>query len=70
QQPPSKVTAYKTITPTTKLHSAFAMHSLLKNLKLLSTNSDITVLTDADVDNGSIFNKDGVLSADTNSNAH
>jgi hypothetical protein len=51
----SKVTAYPTITPTTKVHSAFAMLSLLKDLRLTSPESNITVLTDSDVDNGSIF---------------
>jgi N,N-dimethylformamidase beta subunit-like protein len=51
----SKVTAYPTITPTTKVHSAFAMLSLLKDLRLTSPESNITVLTDPDVDNGSIF---------------
>ncbi len=51
----NKVAKYPTITPTTKVHSAFAMLSLLKNLKLIGPDSNITVLTDADVDNGSIF---------------
>jgi hypothetical protein len=51
----SKVAAYPTITPTTKVHSAFAMLSLFKNLRLTSPESNITVLTDSDVDNGSIF---------------
>jgi hypothetical protein len=51
----SKVTVYPTITPTTKVHSAFAMLSLLNDLKLTSPESNITVLTDSDVDNGSIF---------------
>jgi len=65
----SKVSIYPTITPTTKVHSAFAMLSLLKNLKLISPDSNITVLTDADVDNGSIFNKDGTH-VNYNSNAY
>jgi hypothetical protein len=65
----SKVIKYPTITPTTNVHSAFAMLSLLKNFKLISPDSNITVLTDADVDNGSIFhNRRG--SVDTNSNAY
>jgi hypothetical protein len=34
---------YPTITPTTKVHSAFAMRSLLKNFKLISPDSNITV---------------------------
>jgi hypothetical protein len=55
----SKVSMHPTIAPTTQVHSAFAMLSLLKNLKLISPDSNITVLTDADVDNGSIFNKVG-----------
>jgi hypothetical protein len=65
----SKVIKYPTITPTTKVHSAFAMLSILKNFKLISPNSDITVLTDADVDNGLIFDNRGG-SVDTNSNAY
>ena len=65
----SKVIKYPTITPTTKVHSAFAMLSLLKNFKLISPDSNITVLTDADVDNGSIFENRGG-SVDTNSNAY
>lgn len=67
----SKVTKYPTIIPTTKVHSAFTMLSLLKNLKFITPDSNITVLTDADVDNGSIFKNDGIDgSFDTNSNAY
>lgn len=67
----SKVIKYPTITPTTKVHSAFAMLSILKNFKLISPYSNITVLTDADVDNGSIFeNRGNYGSVDTNSNAY
>ena len=67
----SKVINYPTITPTTKVHSAFAMLSLLKNFKLISPDSNITVLTDADVDNGSIFeNRGDNRSVDTNNNAY
>lgn len=61
----SKVSTYPTITPTTKVHSAFAMLNLLEDLKLISPRSNVTVLTDADVDNASIFknnNNDGVSS--------
>jgi hypothetical protein len=65
----SKVIKYPTITPTTKVHSAFAMLSILKNFKLISPNSNITVLTDSDVDNGLIFDNIGG-SVDTNSNAY
>ena len=65
----SKVRMHPTITPTTQVHSAFAMLSLLKNLKLISPDSNITVLTDADVDNGSIFNKAGT-NVNSNSNAY
>ena len=65
----SKVIKYPTITPTTKVQSAFAMLSILKNFKLISPNSNITVLTDADVDNGLIFDNRGG-SVDTNSNAY
>jgi hypothetical protein len=67
----SKVINYPTITPTTKVHSAFAIISLLKNFKLISPHSNITVLTDADVDNGSIFeHRGGDGSVDTNSNVY
>jgi hypothetical protein len=38
--------------------SSFTMLSLLRNLKWLTGDSNITVLTDTDVDNGSIFTKD------------
>jgi hypothetical protein len=65
----SKVIKYPTITPTTNVHSAFAMLSLLKNFKLISPDSNITVLTDADVDNGSVFHNRGG-SVDINSNAY
>jgi len=63
----SKVSTYPTITPTTKVHSAFAMLTLLVDLKLISPRSNVTVLTDADVDNASIFknnnnNNNGVSS--------
>ena len=62
----SKVSTYPTITPTTKVHSAFAMLTLLEDLKLISPRSNVTVLTDADVDNASIFknnnNNNGVSS--------
>jgi N,N-dimethylformamidase beta subunit-like, C-terminal len=62
----SKVNTYPTITPTTKVHSAFAMLTLLENLRLISPRSNVTVLTDADVDDASIFknnnNDDGVNS--------
>ena len=37
--------------------SAFAMLQLAGNLKWITQKSNITVLTDADVDNGSIFAK-------------
>jgi hypothetical protein len=67
----SKVINYPTITPTTKVHSAFAMLSLLKSFKLMSPDSNITVLTDAYVDNGSIFkNRGGERNVDTNNNAY
>ncbi|HYX55844.1 MAG TPA: N,N-dimethylformamidase beta subunit family domain-containing protein [Nitrososphaeraceae archaeon] len=39
--------------------SAFTMIYLLNNLRWLSPESNITVLTDADVDSGSIFMKNG-----------
>jgi len=66
----SKVINYPTITPTTKVHSAFAMLSLL-NFKLISPGSNITVLTDAHVDNGLIFeNRGDERSVDTNNNAY
>jgi len=69
----SKVTKYPTIIPTAKVHSAFTMLSLLKNLKFISPDSNITVLTDADVDNGSIFKNDGnegSFDININSNAY
>jgi hypothetical protein len=66
----NKVTKYPTITPTTKVHSAFAMLSLLKNLKLIGPDSNITVLTDADVDNGSIFENGAHGTVDTSSNIY
>src|SRR5712692_1727192 len=62
----NKVTKYPTIIPTTKVHSAFAMLSLLKNLKLIGSDSNITVLTDADIDNGSIFENNPHGIVDTN----
>jgi len=66
-----EVIKYPTITATTKTHSAFAMLSLLRNLKLISPESDITVLTDADIDNGSIFEANGGHGGvDTNRNAY
>src|SRR5215467_11147019 len=65
----SRVIKYPTITPTTKVHSAFAMLSLLKNFKLVSPGSNITVLTDADIDDGLIFENRGG-SVDINSNAY
>ena len=67
----SRVIKYPTITPTTKVHSAFAMLSLLKNFKLVSPGSNITVLTDADVDDGLIFeNRGGEKNVDTDNNAY
>jgi hypothetical protein len=66
----NKVAKYPTITPTTKVHSAFAMLSLLKNLKLIGPDSNITVLTDADVDNGSIFENNAHGIVDTSSNIY
>jgi hypothetical protein len=66
----NKVTKYPTITPTTKVHSAFAMLSLLKNLKLIGPDSNITVLTDADVDNGSIFENGAHGIVNTSSNIY
>src|SRR5215831_11886035 len=67
----SRVIKYPTITPTTKVHSAFAMLSLLKNFKLVSPGSNIIVLTDADVDDGLIFeNRGGEKNVDTDNNAY
>jgi hypothetical protein len=66
-----EVIKYPTITPTAKEHSAFAMLFLLKSLRLISPESDITILTDADVDNGSIFEANsGHGGVDTNRNAY
>jgi N,N-dimethylformamidase beta subunit-like, C-terminal len=44
-------------TATTTGSSAFAMLKLIANLKWIAPESNVTVLTDADVDNGSIFTK-------------
>jgi N,N-dimethylformamidase beta subunit-like, C-terminal len=66
----NKVTEYPTITPTTKVHSAFAMLSLINNLKLIGPDSNITVLTDADVDNASIFENNAHGIVDTSSNRY
>ena len=41
------------------IKSVFAMFQLLNNLKQISHDSRITILTDVDVDNGSIFMKNG-----------
>ena len=38
------------------LKASLVMLSLVDNLKLINPNSHITILTDADVDNGSLFN--------------
>ena len=65
----SKVSTYPTITPTTKVHSAFAMLTLLENLKLISPRSNVTVLTDADVDNASIFKNNNNNNNGVSSNA-
>ena len=46
------------------------MLSLLKNLKLIGPDSNITVLTDADVDNGSIFENNAHGIVDTSSNIY
>jgi hypothetical protein len=64
------VTSNPTITPTPKVHSAFAMLSLLKNLKLISPQSNITVLTDVDVNNGLIFKRLNSGRVDPNTNAY
>jgi type IV secretory pathway VirB3-like protein len=77
----SKITTYPTITPTTKVHSAFQMLTLLEDLKLVSPEFNITVLTDADVDNASNFknnnnNNNGrssnaqIISSSTSNNAY
>jgi N,N-dimethylformamidase beta subunit-like, C-terminal len=44
---------------TASVSSAFTMLYLLNNLKWLTPDTNITVLTDADVDSGSIFMKNG-----------
>lgn len=51
-------TATETGTATTGM-STFAMLKLIANIKWIAPQSNITVLTDADVDNGSIFTKNG-----------
>jgi len=61
----SKVISTNTNLTSPAARSAFAMLNLLSNLKWLTQDSNISVLSDADVDEGSIFkkNKDA---ADTN----
>ncbi|MBV9176796.1 MAG: hypothetical protein JO297_07135 [Nitrososphaeraceae archaeon] len=48
--------------------SAFAMLQLVSNLKWITQQSNITILTDADVDNGSIFINN--TSSSNNNNAY
>ena len=43
------------MTTTQTIYSAFTMFQLIRNLKLITQGSDISILTDADVDNGSII---------------
>jgi N,N-dimethylformamidase beta subunit-like protein len=47
---------YHKITNHDVLRASIVMLSLIDNLKLINPNSHITILTDADVDNGSLFN--------------
>jgi hypothetical protein len=56
------------VTPSSR--SAFAMLQLVSNLKWITQQSDITILTDADVDNGSIFAKNGDNNNNNNNNAY
>jgi hypothetical protein len=53
----SKVINTSTNLTSPSARSAFAMLNLLNNLKWLTQDSNIIVLSDADVDNGSIFDK-------------
>ncbi len=53
----SKVQHQNFTTATTAGSSAFAMLKLIANLKWIAPEFNVTVLTDADVDNGSIFTK-------------
>ena len=53
----SKVLRTNTNLTSPAARSAFAMLNLLSNLKWLTQDSNITVLSDADVDEGSIFQK-------------
>ena len=46
----------KNITSRDILRASVVMLELVDNLKLINPNSHITILTDADVDNGSLFN--------------
>lgn len=55
----SKVINTNTNLTSPSARSAFAMLNLLSNLKWLTQDSNITVLTDADVDEGSIFKNNG-----------
>jgi N,N-dimethylformamidase beta subunit-like, C-terminal len=41
------------------ISNVFAMLNMIKNLKWITNNSNITVISDQDVDSNSIFNKDG-----------
>ena len=43
------------VTTTQTMYSAFTMFQLIRNLKSITQGSDISILTDADVDNGSII---------------
>ena len=53
----SKVIGTNTDLTSRSAKSAFAMLKLLSNLKWLTQDSNITVMSDADVDEGSIFKK-------------
>jgi hypothetical protein len=50
--------------------SAFAMLDLLSNIKWVTPDSNISVITDADVDKGLIFAKDSNLKNFSNNNAY
>jgi hypothetical protein len=56
------------ITNKDTLKASLVMLKLVDNLKLINPNSHITILTDADVDNGSLFNNSNHNNNNNNNN--
>ena len=50
------------------LRASIVMLKLVDNLKLINPNSHVTILTDADVDNGSLFNNNNNSNNNNNNN--